>query len=169
MENFINFCANLYIFFKIFSKVFDEYIFSESPPLNQNPGAATVHYSLCMKKKGCLLYIFRFVTIHNSISTDFSITLFGFLSSLAFNNRIENLTLITKFGGPYFLKGPLYFVGPEAVPLLPPSRAGPEIKIYEYISGKDMYMHSNHRRSAHRGRGASPPVFYESVDNFLSD
>ena len=65
--------------------------------------------------------------MHYSISTDFSITLFGFLSSLAFNNRIENLTLITKFRGPLFSGGPLFFGGggPEAVPLLPPSRAGP--------------------------------------------
>ena len=31
------------------------------------------------------------------------ITLFGFLSSLNFNKRIENLTLLTKFrGAPYF-------------------------------------------------------------------
>ena len=51
--------------------------------------------------------------------TDFSITLFCFLSSLAFNSRIENLTLITKF------RGPLFSGGPEAVPLLPPGRAAP--------------------------------------------
>ena len=55
--------------------------------------------------------------MHYFISTDFSITLFGFLSSLAFNNRIENLTLITKL--------PLFSGGPEAVPLLPAGRAGP--------------------------------------------
>ena len=39
-------------------------------------------------------------------SSDFVITLFGFISSLAFNNRIENLILMTKFRGapifPYF-------------------------------------------------------------------
>ena len=52
-----------------------------------------------------------------------SITLFGFLSSLAFNNRIEKFNTNNKIsGGPYFQGGP----GPEAVPLLPPSRAGPE-------------------------------------------
>ena len=34
-----------------------------------------------------------------SITTEFSITLFGFLSSPALNNRIENLPLITKFWG----------------------------------------------------------------------
>ena len=37
--------------------------------------------------------------MHYSISTKFSITLFSFLSSPALNNRIENLTLITKFRG----------------------------------------------------------------------
>ena len=37
--------------------------------------------------------------MHYFISTEFSITLFGFLSFLASNNRIENLTLITKFRG----------------------------------------------------------------------
>ena len=65
-------------------------------------------------------------------SSDFLITLFGFISSLAFNNRIENLILMTKFrGGPTF-GGGAYFPlfsgegGPEAVPLLPPSRAGPD-------------------------------------------
>ena len=65
--------------------------------------------------------------MHYSIITDFSITLFGFLSSLAFNNRIENLTLITKFrGAPIFRGGHICLGGgPEAVPLLPPSRAGP--------------------------------------------
>ena len=56
-------------------------------------------------------------------STDFLITLFGYLSSLDFNNRIENLTLMTKF------RGPPIFGGPEAVPLLHPSRAGPEQNI----------------------------------------
>ena len=36
-------------------------------------------------------------------STDFLIILFGFLSSLDFNNRIQNFTLISKFrGAPYF-------------------------------------------------------------------
>ena len=47
---------------------------------------------------------FSFVTMNFSISTDFSVTLFGFLSSLALNNRIENLTLMIKIsgGGPYF-------------------------------------------------------------------
>ena len=74
-------------------------------PPNQNPGAATVHYILCMKKKACSLYIFRFSTMHYSISNDFSITLFGFLSSLAFYNWIENLTLITKFCGAPILMG----------------------------------------------------------------
>ena len=69
------------------------------PPPNQNPGAATVHYSLCMKRKGVHCTFFRFFTMQYSISTEFSITLFGFLSSLAFNNRIENLTLITEFRG----------------------------------------------------------------------
>ena len=94
-------------------------------PPNQNPGAATVHYSLCMKKRRCLLYIFWFVTMHYSISTDFSITLFGFLSSLAFNNRIEKLTLITKFRGPPIFGGG----GPDAVLLLPEDRAGPLLTI----------------------------------------
>ena len=56
-------------------------------------------------------------------STDFLITLFGYISSLDFNNRIENLTLMTKFRD-----APLFSGGPEAVPLLPPSRAGPENK-----------------------------------------
>ena len=74
-------------------------------PLNQNPGSANVHYSLCMKK-GCSLYIFRFFTMHYTISTEFSITLFGFLLSLVFNNRIENLTLITKFRGAPIFGGP---------------------------------------------------------------
>ena len=64
--------------------------------------------------------------MHYSISTDNSITLFGFLSSLAFNNRIENLTLITNF------RGPLFSGGPEAVPLLPPGRAGP-VSVEELI------------------------------------
>ena len=57
---------------------------------------------------------FQFVTTNFSISTDFSITLFGFLSSLALNNRIENLTLMIKFRG-----GALFSGGPKAVPLLP--------------------------------------------------
>ena len=62
-------------------------------------------------------------------SSDFLITLFGFISSLAFNNRIENLILMTKFRGPPLLSGAPLFSGgggPEAVPLLPPSRAGPD-------------------------------------------
>ena len=64
-------------------------------------------------------------------STDFVITLFGFLSSLDFNNRIENLTLMTKFrGAPYFRGGPLFSGGPEAVPLLLPSRAGPVSNVH---------------------------------------
>ena len=63
-------------------------------------------------------------------STAFLITLFGFLSSLDFNNRIENLTLMTKnFGGPLFSGGG----GPEAVPLLPPSRAGPVCIYVSYL------------------------------------
>ena len=43
-------------------------------------------------------------------STDFLITLFGYLSSFNFNNRVENLTLMTKFRGPLFSGGP-YFRG----------------------------------------------------------
>ena len=80
--------------------------------------------------------------MHYSISTDFSITLFGFLSSLDFNNRIENLTLITKFrapvffGGLYFSGNPYFSGGPEAVPLLPPSRAGPARKGMELFIAK---------------------------------
>ena len=63
-----------------------------------------------------------------AVSTAFSITLFGFLSSLAFNNRIENLTLIPKFrGGPYFRGRGLFSGGPEAVPLLSAGRAGPAV------------------------------------------
>ena len=61
-----------------------------------------------MKKKGCSLYIFKFfLTMHYSTSAIFSITLFGFLSSLAFNNRIENLTLISnnKISGAPIFKG----------------------------------------------------------------
>ena len=59
-------------------------------------------------------------------STDILITLFGYLSSLDFNNRIENLTLMIKFRGAHiFGRGPLFGGGTEAVPLLPPSRAGP--------------------------------------------
>ena len=58
--------------------------------------------------------------MHYSTSTYFSITLLDFLSSLAFNNRIDNLTLITKFREPLFSGG-----GAEAVPLLPAGRAGP--------------------------------------------
>ena len=61
--------------------------------------------------------------MHYYTSTDFSITLFGFLSYLAFNNRIENLILITKFRGPLFSGGG----GPEAVALVPPGRAGPAV------------------------------------------
>ena len=56
-------------------------ILSDVPSPNQNPGYARA--------------------MHYSTSTDFSITLFVF-SSLAFNNRIENLTLITKFRGSLF-------------------------------------------------------------------
>ena len=71
-------------------------------------------------------------------SSDFLITLFGFISSLAFNNRIENLILMTKFrGGPYFQGGgtifPYFRGGPEAVPLLPPSPAGLIDKILEIL------------------------------------
>ena len=40
-------------------------------PPNQNPGAATVHYKPFYEKKGCSLYIFRFFTMHYSISTEF--------------------------------------------------------------------------------------------------
>ena len=66
-------------------------------------------------------------------STDFLITLFGYLSSLDFNNLIENLTLMTKFRGPPFSWGPRFVGGggAEAVPLLPPSRAGPGYR-YRY-------------------------------------
>ena len=59
------------------------------------------------------LYIFRFFlqcTTLLAVITVFSITLFGFLSSLAFNNRIENLTLIPKFRGPLIFGAP-YFRG----------------------------------------------------------
>ena len=60
-----------------------------------------------------------------------SITLFGFLSSLAFNNRIEKFNTNNKIsGGPYFQGGP----GPEAVPLLPPSRAGPAREYHSIVS-----------------------------------
>ena len=59
--------------------------------------------------------------MHYSTRALFLITLFGFLSSLAFNNRIENLTLISN---KTFLRAPI-FGGPEAVPLLPAGRAGP--------------------------------------------
>ena len=38
-------------------------------------------------------------------SADVLITLFGYLSSLDFNNRIENLNLMTKFWGPLFSGG----------------------------------------------------------------
>ena len=45
-------------------------------------------------------------------SIDFLITLFGYLSSLDFNNQIENLTLLSKFSGaPYFQGGPLFSGG----------------------------------------------------------
>ena len=66
-------------------------------------------------------------------SSDFLITLFGFISSLAFNNRIENLILMTKFRGPPTFGGPLFSGGPEAVPLLPPSRAGPASYFIKYF------------------------------------
>ena len=62
--------------------------------------------------------------MHYSTNAVFSIALFGFLSSLVFNNRIENLTLISNnkiSGAPYFRGG-----GAEAVPLLPAGRAGPD-------------------------------------------
>ena len=58
------------------------------------------------KRKGVHCIFLGFFTMHYSISTEFSITLFGFLSSLAFNNRIENLSLITKFRGPPIFGGP---------------------------------------------------------------
>ena len=64
--------------------------------------------------------------MHYSTSAVFSITLFGFLFSLALNNRIENLTLISNnkiSGDPYFRGGG----GFEAVPLLPAGRAGPKL------------------------------------------
>ena len=60
-------------------------------------------------------------------STGFLITLFGFLSSLSFNIRIENLKLLTKFRGDPYFRGDPIFGDPQAVPLLPPSRAGPAI------------------------------------------
>ena len=53
--------------------------------------------------------------MHYSTSTNFSIILFVFLSSIAFNNRIENLTHNKILGGH------------EAVPLLPAGRAGHDI------------------------------------------
>ena len=65
--------------------------------------------------------------MHYSTSAVFSITLFVFLCSLVFNNRIENLTLISNnkiSGAPYFRGGG----GPEAVPLLPAGRAGPDLR-----------------------------------------
>ena len=49
-----------------------------------------------MKKKGCSLYSFRLFTMLYSTSAVCSITLFSFLSSLVFNNRNENLTLISN-------------------------------------------------------------------------
>ena len=60
-------------------------------------------------------------------STDFLITLFGYHSSLDFYNRIENLTRMTKF------RGPPMGGGAEAVPLMPPSRAGPG---HENVGGR---------------------------------
>ena len=79
--------------------------------------------------------------MHYTISTEFSITLYGFLFSLAFNNRIENLTLITKFWGP------LFSGGPEAVPLLPAGRADPGtvylIKLYNKVFISVMYVVSS--------------------------
>ena len=68
-------------------------------------------------------------------STDFLITLFGYLSSLDFNNRIENLTLRIKFRmPPIFGGGGAYFRGAsEAVPLLPPSGTRPGYAITELI------------------------------------
>ena len=65
--------------------------------------------------------------MHYSTSAAFSITLFSFLSFLAFNNRIENLTLIPKFLG-----APCFRGGPEAVPLLPAGRAGPANTYVQY-------------------------------------
>ena len=56
-------------------------------------------------------------------SADVLITLFGYLSSLDFNNRIENLNLMTKFWGPLFSGGGEAWG--SASSLLPPSRAGP--------------------------------------------
>ena len=76
--------------------------------------------------------------MHYTISTEFLITLFGFLFSLAFNNRIENLTLITKF------RGPLFSGGLETVPLLSAGRAGPGtvyfIKLYNTVFISVMYL-----------------------------
>ena len=69
------------------------------PLPNQNPGTATVHYSLCIKRKGVLLYIFRFLQCTTLLALSFRLLYLGFLSSSALNNRIENLTLITKFRG----------------------------------------------------------------------
>ena len=115
------------IIFINFSKFFKKKSLMNTFLLNvlpsQNPGAATVHYSLCMKKKGCLLYstfLVYLLTMHYFISSDFLITLFGFLSSLAFNNRIENLTLITKFQGPPIFGGALRqcFLCLQVVPAL---------------------------------------------------
>ena len=37
--------------------------FVRCPP-NQNSGGATVHYSFCMKKRACSLYIFRVFTMY---------------------------------------------------------------------------------------------------------
>ena len=104
-------------------------------PPNLIPRAAIVHYSFCMKRQGIYCTFLGFFTMHYFISTELSITLFGFLSSLAFNNRIENLTLITKFRW----APPLFSGDPEAVPVLPAGRAGP---------GDELQKHSRHNRLA---------------------
>ena len=63
-----------------------------------------IYVAFVYVKKGCLLYVFRFCTMHYTINTEFSITLFGLFSSLF--NQIENLTLITKFQGAPIFWGP---------------------------------------------------------------
>ena len=80
--------------------------------------------------------------MNNFTSTNFFVTLFGFLSSLDFNNRIENLTLMTKFrGAPYFQRRPLGGGVPEAVPLLPPSRAGPDWNtVHRLVESLNVYI-----------------------------
>ena len=94
-----------------------------------------MHYILCKKIKRCLFTIvhFRGFTIVIHYSTSLLRLIFRLLCCFLSSLIKLNFNISTFWGAPIFSGGP-YFRGggPEAEPLLPPCRAGPDqISIYD--------------------------------------